>query len=589
MTESTYGRACLQCFKSKSKCVVRSGSESCERCHRLKKQCSPADSIRKRNTPRGSAARTAKLEEKLDGIVSLLQSVTGSTTLPLPLPNGPTPVAIVGDSPTLYQQSMNSFSTPVSSSADDCEPQHSKVGSWGSTNPNKTSLHSSHTQPLSADEPHPNKAENDLAIFRSDMLPTFAFMNLSPSVSARELGQTRPILLQSIMVVTSTTVQRKNHLSTEFLKTLTHDVFVLHRGHLDHLLGILIFLAWGNDNSNKNHLIQLGMSLALDLRLNKPLIDEGAHKFARMVGCDSRVLSGVHTLEERRAVLGCFFMSSLISSFMGRIDPLHWTSQMDEHLRVIEESKECIADEGFAIQIRLQLLQYRSSQMRDFEGENSQRSKISSTFQLKALQAQLHDIKASISHRLQQDISIMSSYHYTEVSICERAFPAHTPISCSTTGLQHLQCMCDCLSATKSFIDLLFSMPQAGYLGMPLHYRMQCMRCLAALYRLSVHEDPGWDKQAVRNTIDLMAVFDRIIINLEQRSAGIENPDEDVMIQVCKVMKGFRAFCSTKLVQEETLMGENSGQAMSDPDIPPYFMDLTDDSWLQDVLGWSVY
>ena len=66
-----------------------------------------------------------------------------------------------------------------------------------------------------------------------------------------------------------------------------------------------------NTECNKNHLIHLAMSLALDLRLNKPLIDEGGHKFARLVVCGTKVLSGVHTLEERRAVLGCFFMSSL--------------------------------------------------------------------------------------------------------------------------------------------------------------------------------------------------------------------------------------------------------------------------------------
>ncbi|KAH9219321.1 hypothetical protein DL95DRAFT_63455 [Leptodontidium sp. 2 PMI_412] len=589
MTESTYGRACVQCFKSKSKCVVRPSSDSCERCHRLKKLCSPADSIRKRNTQHNSASRTARLEERLDGIVSLLQSVTGAN-ISLPLtPNSQTPSTTIGEPSSLNQQPANSISTPVSSSTDDSEPQPSNLGSWGSTPLNRTSLDTSHIQPSLAYDLHPNQAEHRLMIFRTQMLPNFACMNLSSNISAQGLQQTRPFLLQSIMIVTSTSVREKNHLSTQLLKILTDEVFVLNRGYLDHLLGILIFLAWGNDTCNKNHLMQLAMSLALDLRLNKPLIDEGGHKFARMVACGLGAPSEVHTLEQRRAVLGCFFLSSWISIFLGRIDPLQWTPQMDEHLRVIEDSKECIADERFAIQIRTQLLLHRSCQMRDFESEHSHSSKIPSSFYVKALQSELHDIRASIPSHLQQDISIMTGYHYTEMSIYERAYPVDKPLSCPLTGPQHLQCLCTCLSAIKSFIDLLFSMPQAGYLGMPLHFRIQCMRSLVSLYRLSIYEDPGWDTKAVRNTVDVMAVFDRIITGMEQRSAEIEDPEDDVMINVCKVMKGFRAFCSTRLAQGEAFVDGIDSQAMNDADQYPQFMDLADDLWLQDVLGWSAY
>lgn len=75
-------------------------------------------------------------------------------------------------------------------------------------------------------------------------------------------------------------------------------------------MALYVNMSRGNDTCNKNHLMQLAMSLALDLRLNKPLIDEGGHKFARMVACGLGAPSEVHTLEQRRAVLGCFFLSS---------------------------------------------------------------------------------------------------------------------------------------------------------------------------------------------------------------------------------------------------------------------------------------
>jgi len=182
----------------------------------------------------------------------------------------------------------------------------------------------------------------------------------------------------------------------------------------------------------------------------------------------------------------------------------------------------------------------------------------------------------------------MACFHYTKVSIHERAYPADAALSCNMTGPQHLQCLCTSLEAAKSFVDLTFMMPPARWIEMPLHFRIQFMRCLVALYRLSVHEDPAWDKQAVRKTIDLMAVFDHVITSMEQRSVEIGDPDDDIIIHLCKVMKGFRAFCAPKLAPDETTLRESNSQAAMDEDfLFPEFMDLADDAWLQDVLGWS--
>lgn len=85
-----------------------------------------------------------------------------------------------------------------------------------------------------------------------------------------------------------------------------------------------------------------------------------------------------------------------------------------------------------------------------------------------------------------------------------------------------------------------------------------------------------------------MAVFDHVITSMEQRSVEIGDPDDDIIIHLCKVMKGFRAFCAPKLAPDETTLRESNSQAAMDEDfLFPEFMDLADDAWLQDVLGWS--
>ena len=60
------------CAHAKAKCLFQNGSTKCERCHRLKKECRPSPSVRGSGVKRKSGTKTARLEEKLDGLVSLL-------------------------------------------------------------------------------------------------------------------------------------------------------------------------------------------------------------------------------------------------------------------------------------------------------------------------------------------------------------------------------------------------------------------------------------------------------------------------------------------------------------------------------------
>ena len=95
---------------------------------------------------------------------------------------------------------------------------------------------------------------------------------------------------------------------------------------------------------------------------------------------------GESTLERRRALLGCFLLSSMyacpnwrdsfsftvqtnmhtsgfglivansVSSYCGDLDPMRWTPYMDECLQSLREARESPFDEGFIIQVRAQRL-----------------------------------------------------------------------------------------------------------------------------------------------------------------------------------------------------------------------------------------
>ncbi|TGO50023.1 hypothetical protein BOTNAR_0409g00110 [Botryotinia narcissicola] len=80
---SKHGKACVNCAKAKVKCVEMNGVAACERCHRLTKDCQPITRIKRRKqVKRTAAARTAELEQKLDGLVSLLTAATQDQNTP---------------------------------------------------------------------------------------------------------------------------------------------------------------------------------------------------------------------------------------------------------------------------------------------------------------------------------------------------------------------------------------------------------------------------------------------------------------------------------------------------------------------------
>ena len=123
------------------------------------------------------------------------------------------------------------------------------------------------------------------------------------------------------------------------------------------------------------------------------------------------------SLEERRAVLGCFLITSwyvnhselkgmydgtnkLISSValtMFRIDALRWTPHMEESLQILTDAKECPEDELLVTLVRIQLVMDKvHHHRRDSDGQ------LPSLMYTKSFQAQLEAVRNQIPQSLKQ-------------------------------------------------------------------------------------------------------------------------------------------------------------------------------------------
>jgi hypothetical protein len=184
------------------------------------------------------------------------------------------------------------------------------------------------------------------------------------------------------------------------------------------LLGVLTYVAWSHDqflnrSGTLSRLMMMAMSLVYDLRMNKPVPSDvhmlGAYSSDfHDVTKDPDAEASPHHLERQRAVLGCFLLSSIVSSYFTQIDAMRWTSRMEDYLRAVEANKECPTDAGFAFRIRLQLLAQQAGLVREQRDVSQPHTPASSQLPsvhlyFRVLQNQLRELQNSLPLDLQQD------------------------------------------------------------------------------------------------------------------------------------------------------------------------------------------
>ncbi|OBT60683.1 hypothetical protein VE03_09994 [Pseudogymnoascus sp. 23342-1-I1] len=614
---STYGQACMHCYKAKCRCVPSSrGGDSCERCHRLRKECLPSDSSRRRNAHRAteapaSDARIAQLESRIEVMLSAMQSLASSSgsssaeALRLLDKRGSAPSST--SSGTLATsitttQPIGGVPTP----ATDLSPLAQE----------STDLFSTPHYPPSPPSPPPHEAEQHLSIFLTQMLPHFPFIHLPPTTTATHLHQTRPFLLLAILAVTTFSTPQRLARTEELKRALFSSALLEVQSSIDLLLGLLTYVAWSTDAflgraELVSRLVVLGVSMVYDLRLFRPVRRETVVMMGMTqggVGGGGGGEVGVGGVEGQRAVLACFVLSSNISSHLGRIDALRWTPQMEEALRVIETSRACVTDEVFALQVRLQLLKQRAAHIRE-QNETAATASVTTSvpglIYLKALRGELHGLIASFPVDLLQRGAFITHAHYVELYINQLAYtisPDSPPLNLSSPlsdasalpGFERLKCLWGSVESIKSWLDNFYALSPTDLVGLPFHFWSQMILCITILKYLSVLDDPAWNREEVRNTVDLLATIDAMVRKLDR--VGVEaglGCDDSLFNLLSKLLGKCRVWADVRLdgaVSQDACPAEGGhGGGGGIPDLDEMIwmqsMDLENDAWFEELLN----
>ncbi|GJC78762.1 hypothetical protein ColLi_01600 [Colletotrichum liriopes] len=312
-----YGRACTNCSRAKCKCILRPVGGACERCHRLSKTCQPSNPIRKRSK-KPPSSRTAQLEEKLDGLVTLLRQ-SGRPNLP----------ADLGDE-------FNVTGSIPSSAAAAREPSSERgdrrngfgSASRGNSLPTPTQTDSPEGTGFGDELPSPDEAEVLFEAFRGHNLKHFPFVSFKATMTAQELRAERPFLWLCIMTVAAKVMSQQLALGQRVRQVVSQKLLLESERSMDYLLGILVILGWANHQLGnkpfKCMFCQIAIGLVCDLDLSRDPMD-GLNPFlcwkAAQERADREKTGTVsqtfyirsqlpRTMEQRRAVVACYLVTA---------------------------------------------------------------------------------------------------------------------------------------------------------------------------------------------------------------------------------------------------------------------------------------
>lgn len=340
------------------------------RCHRLNKNCQPAPSVRKKRVSKKSSStssKTAALEERLDGLVQMLQrSQTSTSDIKIPQdqlqnqsvdsvpPTLPSSGVTTGScnyhyvgfvqSNTAYGDSVatnHSSTTPLERLEDLAQQTGvttcSKAGQRSQqelisrltthggplTPAASTASYSAGLDKYDTSTDFPPETETQLKdyleCYRINMVPYLPIVCLTQEMTLDEMRKQRPFLLLVIRAICSKNLDRQTALVIQIKKILGREMLLEAAKSLDLFLGILVFAGWCHlyicNGPIISTIIHLAMSLACDLSLTKPLPSESSLIMLNYTtqGCPKPITGVIptRTMEERRAIVGLYLVSSV--------------------------------------------------------------------------------------------------------------------------------------------------------------------------------------------------------------------------------------------------------------------------------------
>ncbi|KAM0547327.1 hypothetical protein ACHAPJ_010463 [Fusarium lateritium] len=260
------------------------------------------------------------------------------------------------------------------------------------------------------DPPSPPDTDDALLkIYRTELMPSRPFVVIASSTVAATLRTKTPFLMAAIRMAASRRSPRSMKSQMYYLmKELSDRMLVQSERSMDLLLGIIVILGYYHNHcflhAQLSNLLSLAVTLTGDLGLTGPptrkkrnimLVARSSHPVPR-------------TNEERRALVGVWFLSSAVALSLGRVESTKFTRYVHQCLQELEQDMEYMSDVKLVHLVRVQHLNARiarfaSQQKSDDEMPMFETAQIPRDVCVSAFENELDLFRHNLPASLQQD------------------------------------------------------------------------------------------------------------------------------------------------------------------------------------------
>ncbi|RFU34760.1 hypothetical protein B7463_g1534, partial [Scytalidium lignicola] len=215
--------------------------------------------------------------------------------------------------------------------------------------------------PLTEEDLRPAESDEKLlSTYMNQFCPWFPFVIISPGTTPAHLREARPFLMDVIRMVASIRDLRSMH-GQMYLITqhISENVLMRSERSLDLVQGILVLLGYYHYHcllhAQFHNLVQLAASIISSMDLNRSprspnrtqLLKSNSGKFPS------------RTNDERRALIGVWYMSSSAALTFNKIESIRYTRYIDQCLKELAETAEYETDSLLVQVVRVQYLTER--------------------------------------------------------------------------------------------------------------------------------------------------------------------------------------------------------------------------------------
>ncbi|KAK2057395.1 hypothetical protein LY76DRAFT_617213 [Colletotrichum caudatum] len=528
-------RACTGCARQKIRCrwPPESGNSEradCLRCSRLSLCCRVPDPTPRRK--RGN--RVMELEKKIDGLVNLFQS---------------------------QHQAQEAQSLNTSTIGSEAEKQHSVPGTaetipgpHQSPTCRTTSSGMLSGPPESNTVPAPDarysdttfylvpgfslsltKAEEYLDIYRTQMVPNFPFVPVQHDITATELHDTKRFLFWCIMqAVVPQTAAVQKAVDDWVRRHAAMHVIVLAEQSIELLQGLLIYVAWGDVHfqmgTNAYSLLQMAIGMVMEMTMfsfggfvswmPKSLQTEAWN----LLGRGKHLESTKQTLEEQRAILGCYFAASSNPMAMRKYSQIIYTPQIARCFKAIREASELPTDAQLLALIRLQNIEdrIRSVYPNTDKDEGAPAPIFREHFSavLTSIRKEILALESEEPIITKEQPMLWAHYQAILIKLYEPSIGMRATSPSEATTLTEPHCrteaLWNCLQAVQNAANALLVISVEKFAYLPFNSVANLAYTMSTSYRLLSEGPIDWDLTLARQKLDVPDLTGRLADKLEE-------------------------------------------------------------------------